>query len=103
MVTHAPIFRLFLTLTRAVLLLAIVSPTQAQSTAALLGRVIDANNAVVPRAKITVRNMETAMERIGETDDQGNYQIGALPVGAYRVEVRARGFKTKIVARLDLR
>ena len=31
------------------------------------------------------------------TDDDGRYQIPALPVGSYRIEVRAHGFQTQIV------
>jgi hypothetical protein len=39
---------------------------------------------------------------VGETDAAGNYQIAALPVGNYRVEVRAGGFRTEVVERLNI-
>ena len=39
---------------------------------------------------------------MGETDAAGNYQIAALPVGNYRVEVRAGGFRTEVVERLNI-
>ncbi len=71
--------------------------THAQSTATLQGRVVDPNRAVVRNASITARNLETGVERVGESDEQGNYQIAALPVGGYRVEVRAGGFRIEVV------
>ena len=35
--------------------------------------------------------------RLAVTDDSGRYQIAALPIGDYQLEVRAKGFKTRIV------
>ncbi len=74
----------------------------AQSTAALQGRVVDSAGTVVAGAKITVRNRATNVERVAQTDSEGNYQVAALPVGAYRIEVQAQGFQTQIVENLIL-
>jgi Carboxypeptidase regulatory-like domain/TonB dependent receptor len=73
---------------------------QGQSMAALQGRVVDPNGAVVAGANITVRNLATGLERATKTDSEGNYQVAALPIGTYRVEVRASGFQTQIVESL---
>jgi Carboxypeptidase regulatory-like domain/TonB dependent receptor len=73
-----------------------------QSSAVLQGRVVDQNGSVVPHTRISARNTATNLERLGETDGDGNYQIAALPVGNYRVEVKAGGFKTEIVERLSV-
>ena len=73
-----------------------------QSTAILQGRVLDQNGAVVPRARILAKGIATGLERVGETDGAGNYQIAALPVGYYRVEVTAASFRTEIVERLNI-
>src|SRR6476620_223879 len=73
-----------------------------QSTAVLQGRVLDQHGAGVPRAQITAKNSATALARTGETDSEGNYQFAALPVGNYRVEVRAAGFRTAIVEHLTI-
>ena len=73
-----------------------------QSTAVLQGRVVDMNGAVVPRAQVSAQNSATGLSRNGETDSEGNYQIAALPVGNYRVEVRARGFRTEVVEQLRI-
>lgn len=78
-------------------LLAICSPAHAQSAAALQGRVTDSTGAVVVNAAVTVRNPATNLNQVAQTDSEGNYQFAALPVGTYRVEVRAPGFQTEIV------
>jgi len=69
----------------------------AQSTATLQGSVTDSKGAVVPSAKVVVRNRATSFERTTQTDSFGNYQLAALPVGTYAVEVQGQGFKTKTV------
>jgi outer membrane receptor protein involved in Fe transport len=74
----------------------------AQSTATLQGTVVDPSGAVVPNAKVTVRNQATGTERTTQTDSDGNYQIAALAVGTYRMEIKAEGFQTAIVADLPV-
>jgi len=74
-----------------------------QSTAASLqGRVVDQNGAAVRDAKVTTRNVAVSLERVVESDNRGDFQIVSLPVGTYRVEVQANGFKTKVVERLEV-
>ena len=72
------------------------SPVLAQSTATLQGTVTDAKGAVIPNATVTVRNRSTSFERTTQTDTDGNYQVAALPVGVYTIEVKNEGFKTQI-------
>ncbi len=67
-----------------------------QSTAVLQGTVTDAKGAVLPNATVTARNRSTSSERTTQTDNEGNYQFAALPVGSYTVEVKANGFKTGV-------
>lgn len=76
------------------------SPIYAQSKAALQGRVVDLTGVAMAGVDITVRNRATGLERIVQTDGEGNYQVAALPVGAYRIEVRASGFQSQIVESL---
>ncbi len=73
-----------------------------QSTAVLQGRVLDQTGAVVPRARISAQNTATGFARTGETDGDGNYQIAALPVGNYRLEVKVEGFRTEIVDQVKI-
>src|SRR5260370_13992378 len=69
----------------------------AQSTAALQGTVTDAQGAVVADAQILVRNEATGVERTTKSDNTGHYLVAALPVGTYRIEVRAPGFQSAVV------
>jgi hypothetical protein len=68
-----------------------------QSTAILQGTVTDQKGSVVAGATVTVRNRATSFERSTQTDTDGNYQVAALPVGNYSVEVQLQGFKTNTV------
>src|SRR5438270_8202815 len=74
----------------------------AQSTATLQGAVTDPKGDVMPNAKVVVRNQGTGVERTVQTDSEGNYQVAALPVGVYRVEVQAQGFQTQVASDLNI-
>ncbi len=84
------------------LLLALCAVGKAQSTATLQGRVVDPASAVVPGVRIVVRNRETGVERAAQSDSEGNYQVAALPVGIYRVELRVPGFQMQVVESLNV-
>lgn len=73
-----------------------------QSTATLQGTVTDSKGAVVPNAGVTVRNRSTSFERTTQTDHDGNYQVAALPVGIYSVEVKVEGFKTQVADQVTI-
>jgi hypothetical protein len=67
------------------------------ATATLQGTVLDAQNKVVPGAKVTVVNEATGTAKSALTTSEG-YQIPALVPGAYHIETEAPGF-AKSVAR----
>ena len=69
----------------------------AQSTASLNGLITDQHGALIARAEITASDVAIGVVRLAMTDDSGRYQIAALPVGDYRIEVRAKGFQTRIL------
>jgi len=73
-----------------------------QSTASLQGTVLDPHGGAVPNAQVTVRNLATGAQRTTKTDDAGLFQVAALPVGTYRVEVRHEGFQTLVVPEIRL-
>ena len=77
-------------------------PARAQSTATLQGTVTDAQSAAVPGAAVSVKNVFTGVQRDVVTDNHGDYQVAALPVGLYRVEASAPGFQTQIAAEVRL-
>ena len=73
-----------------------------QSTATLIGKVSDQNNAVVAGARVTARNTATSDARITITDDRGAYQFAALPASYYTLEVSANGFRKTILESLGV-
>jgi hypothetical protein len=69
-----------------------VSLFAAGPTGTITGTVIDPSRAVVPRAKITVLEMDTNATRDTRTNEDGDYTVALLPVGRYRVSVEKSGF-----------
>jgi hypothetical protein len=57
------------------------------------GTVNDPTGRVVAYASITVREVNTGMEYKSHTDAKGVYSFPVLPVGHYRLAVRADGFR----------
>ncbi len=78
-------------------LLFCASQSQAQSTASIQGQVTDSAAAVIPGAEVRIQCQGINLQRSATTDTGGRYEISALPVGEYRFEVQATGFKTQIV------
>lgn len=62
----------------------------------ILGTVTDSSGAVVPGAKVTVRQVATGLERSTESTPDGSYSIPELPIGSYTVTVAAAGFQTAV-------
>jgi hypothetical protein len=80
------------------LLFVLCSPAlYAQSTGTIQGTVLDAQQAAVAGAKVTVKSLATGLERSMDTDNAGFFQIPALPPGNYKIEIRKDGFQTIIV------
>lgn len=67
-----------------------------RTTATIEGIVTDPQGAVIPGAKVTVRNTATGLERSVVTDSSGFYSIPLLPIGTYDLTVEAQGFQTGI-------
>lgn len=78
------------------------APAQAVANAQISGEVTDASGSIVPGA--VVKAIETArnVAHAASTDASGRYLLPNLPVGAYRLEVTAPGFKTYAQTGIDL-
>ena len=63
------------------------------STSRITGRVVDAKQASVPGANVTITNEATGVSHTQTTTDAGLYAFEALPVGNYTVAVELTGFK----------
>src|SRR5258708_5478683 len=59
---------------------------------ALRGVVQDASGGRIPAAKIAIRAAESSLQREITSDSRGEFRIGDLLPGAYRVKVQANGF-----------
>lgn len=62
-------------------------------TAQVTGRVVDASQAVIPGATVSVTNTETGIERAATTNNEGYFTVPLLPRGIYRVSASKTGFK----------
>ncbi len=84
------------------LLLAAAPGMRAQVAASLTGVVTDSSGARVSGASITVRNMETGAIRHSVTDEDGRYEVLALPVGEYEIRVLKAGFEEQLRSGIHL-
>ncbi|MEJ7698828.1 MAG: carboxypeptidase regulatory-like domain-containing protein [Pyrinomonadaceae bacterium] len=97
------IFEKFFTLFIIIFLGVSAAFAQAQaSTADLRGLVTDPNEAIVPGATVTARNAATGITRSVTTNDEGTYQIFALPPGEYEVSAEAATFKRTVISPVRL-
>ena len=76
----------------SVLILICAPKAGAQVTASLSGRVLDQSGAAVESATVTARNVDTGVVRTTNSDDQGRYEMFALPLGPYEVRASKQGF-----------
>ena len=63
------------------------------TTASIAGVVTDASAAIVANATVTAANLATGESRTVTTLADGGYSLLFLPIGSYRLEVNAPGFK----------
>ena len=63
------------------------------TTATISGSVTDPSGAAITGAKITATSLETNVSRTGSSQADGGYSLLFLPIGTYKVEVDASGFK----------
>jgi hypothetical protein len=72
-----------------------IPPLRAQvSSGTLVGTVLDASSAGVPKAKVDARNLETNVVTSTIANDAGDYRIGNLVAGTYSITASAAGFST---------
>jgi hypothetical protein len=72
------------------------------TTATIFGVVQDQSGGVLPGATVTVRNVDTGLERTIVTDGQGRYRVPNLPVGTYSVEATLSGFQNVVRSGINL-
>src|SRR5437667_1370171 len=76
-----------------VVVLLISVPVFSQTvTGTLNGTVTDKSGGALPGVTVTIRNVETGLERVVVSDKAGFYNAPFLPVGRYNVQTELSGF-----------
>ena len=78
---------------RVLLLLLLAAVLQGGSNTTITGRVTDPSNRAVPGAVVVLQNMATLVDYSVTTNSEGVYEVPAIPVGTYRVQVTAPWFR----------
>ncbi len=79
------------------LVVSLCHPVVAQQTlGSLNGTVTDSSGAVIPRAAVKVRNVETNFSVSAETKANGSFSVADLPIGTYEVTLSREGFQTAV-------
>src|SRR5689334_20177498 len=80
-----------------------ISPLSAQrQTGSISGSVADSTQAVIPAAKVTVRNLDTGVDRTVLSNENGLFVINALAAGRYEILVSRDGFVSHKIRELVL-
>src|ERR1700689_1751693 len=75
-------------------LLTIAQALRADVVGTISGTVTDRSGAVIPNAKVELKNADTGYDRQTAVDSAGFYEFASVPIGEhYQVEVHADGFK----------
>src|SRR5215831_12566979 len=80
----------------------VADPLLAGPTATLTGRVTNTAGGVIAGVKVEATNVETNVSYLGETNDEGRYNIPDLPPGTYRVMVQKFAFQTIVKPDVEL-
>src|SRR5882724_6718693 len=72
------------------------------NTGIIEGTVSDPSGKAVPKAQITITNLGTNFTRVLTTDDEGRFRGLLLPLGPYKVTIKAANFGTMVREGLDL-
>ena len=76
--------------------MALVLPLLAQQNSFVSGLILDASEARVPGATVSILNEDTGFRRTTESQPDGAYIVASLEPGTYKITVRKEGFRTMI-------
>ena len=69
----------------------------------IVGNVTDVSSQTIPNATVVATNTQTGVSTTVSANSAGDYEIGNLAPGIYRVQISAPGFASVAVAGLDVR
>src|SRR5437868_10102967 len=75
---------------------------QAVAIAQVSGNVTDQSGSAIPNAQVTMTETDKQAVHTAVTNAQGQYVLPSLPVGPYRLEVSANGFKNYVQSGIQL-
>ena len=70
--------------------------------ATLTGVVADQSSAVIPQAKVTLKNADSGSQRDTVTNTDGYFTFASVPAATYELSVEAKGFTTFKVTGITL-
>ena len=73
-----------------------------QDQGVITGTVADSTGAVIPGARVSIREVSTGITVEKESNDSGVYVSGPLKVGVYEVTVATEGFKTSVKSGVEI-
>jgi len=81
----------------------VVAGWSQETRSTLTGLVRDKTGAIIPQAKITIRNQDTGALTEVLSNDRGVYNVPLLMPGTYEVKAELTGFRTYVHSGLELR
>ncbi|HMF91433.1 MAG TPA: carboxypeptidase regulatory-like domain-containing protein [Candidatus Angelobacter sp.] len=90
---HGPVVRLVVAIVFLAPLLPLSSAAQVLK-GSISGTVVDPQGAVVSQATVRATNSATGAVLATTTDSSGSFRFNLIPVGEYKVEITAQGFRT---------
>ena len=81
-------------MTMALVLFARLGSGQTVAIAQISGVVSDESGGALPGVEVQVTQTATGATRFVVTDDRGQYLLGNLPIGPYKLEAKLQGFST---------
>ena len=85
-------------------LAAVAAFPQAQSNSGDLGgSVLDESGGAISKARLQLSDPDRAINRVAQTDPQGEFRFPVVPPGRYRLKVEADGFNTKLFDGVEVR
>src|SRR5258708_6345431 len=84
------------------LLFACISAHAQTGNAAISGRVVDHSGAVIQKAEVSIRNLDTGTSILSQTNDVGIYTLPSVKPGNYVMRVEKQGFQSVDVTGLTL-
>jgi hypothetical protein len=92
----------YLFLAAAILMPALTFAQSQANTGTIEGIVTDPADRPIPKAEVTLTNTGTNFSRVIQTDDEGRFRGLLLPLGPYRITVKAANFGVAVRDGLDL-